>query len=201
MAKQKRSAKSGMTIAWRETHFNYFKTLLKPVNKVKPYAYIMRVDNESYGRAAYVCTDGRRIHVLRTSEKFGFFEPGNNYAFSVTSKALTFEEAESQDFPNWRRAVPEDTRRLAKAEISAKTRSQYLIGLYSAGIFIDALFLADLEILPSIYSVHTGSMSMGEAITLKMAGTSYGFEFEAVTMPLTKADTAVVLEAAPRGSD
>jgi hypothetical protein len=73
----------------------------------------MRVEAAG-GRWVYVCADGRRPHMLRCAENFGFFENGENCEFVASSKAIAFERLkEATNFLNWRRTVFEDARILS----------------------------------------------------------------------------------------
>jgi hypothetical protein len=176
-------------------YLNLFKVLLKPVDKAKPYAFILYVEREQDGRLVYVCTDGRRMHVLRIPSDFGFFEPDNSYLFTVTGKEAAFEKLGEgrRCFPSWRKYVPKSVRRVARAAVSKYTRTQCLMGFYHEGIYIDAGHLADLEILCGEWDVFVEKNNPHQTTVFKLRGP--GYEFEAVIMPVSKAGSVVVLEA------
>jgi hypothetical protein len=179
-------------ITKEEAYFAYFKTLLKPVEKGKPFAYVMRVERDYDNQLAYVCCDAHRMHILRTVKDFEFFEPGNEYRFTVTSKSITFEKLEEHFFPNWRRVIPDNLPCAATACITKQLRSQYLAGLYCAGIFIVANYLADLEPLNAEYKIYADK-DMRENVVFKASFLSCSFDFVAV--PFIKLDEFVVLKS------
>jgi hypothetical protein len=181
MAGQVKSKAGSWVITSKDAEFNYFKALVQPVNKEKPYAYTVHVEYEECKKFAYVCTDGIRIHILRTPDKFEFFEPGN-YSFNIKAKEISFTRLETKDFPNWRKVIPSDTRVVAQADISRRTRSQYLIGLYQAGILINTDYLADLEILDGFYSILAGA-GLSKAMRFNKMYIARDIGFEAVIMP------------------
>lgn len=170
------------TIAEKKCH-EQFKILVSTLDKGHEYSRVMHVEREDDGRFVYVCTDGIRMHILRTPHSFGFFERGKNYTFKVTSKTILFEETDFDRFPNWRVVYPKNAKHIAKAYIRREYRTDYLVGFYRAGIYIDLNFLACLELgAGAEYFVSAGVSS--KAIVLKRKTYSDGFDFEAVIMPL-----------------
>jgi hypothetical protein len=165
--------------------YEWFWTLLSAgKSKERDYSRFMRVEREDDGRFVYVCSDGRRLHILKMESDLKFFKAGVNYKFKLLAKAVSFEEStELGQYPNWRNVVPKNTRPVARAYINGLCRSYYLAGFYRAGIYINADHLKDLEAAPSDwYSVYAGE-DLSKAVVLKREGGG-GINFEAVIMPL-----------------
>jgi hypothetical protein len=189
MGKRKQPAKNKTFVIQDRYYLGLFKALLKPVNKAKPYAFTMRAGREPDGKMAYVCTDGRRLHILRMPEVFGYFETGRDYRFTVTGKEAAFEALdETADFPDWRKVIPGGTRLVARADISKRTRIFYLMGFYRAGIYVDAGHLADLETVPGEDWLLYAGEDSGTPVVLKHKGIREA-EFEAVLTRIPEGNT------------